>query len=283
LTIRSLKLANVFWLDVRLVFGRVARPRRTVLKRCPPGQSRSLATTASPSFAGVNSRLQHEPWQTHQWSDDFFSTSGPAEPRFDWRARASCVKPISSGKLNRRYKRRADPAQMPTMQQDPYYNEIQAYEKRCVVMNYFIWLFLIFSFSFLPLIEAEQQEEEALIKERLSTWSIQRLKSEGYCIAGMSAFWLQDRYFGRDVAAFSLGPGIHLPYHRFEYVVLRIMHMCELMLFYSNGMQVLVTHLDPLTETPHRGRVTALTPTQIRVSFQERFELNEPGGSWRWV
>lgn len=71
--------------------------------------------------------------------------------------------------------------------------------------------------SFLGLLAAEQAEDEALLKERLSSWSPARLKEEGYCLTGLSAFWLQANQFGRPVAAFLLGPGRALPENRFEY------------------------------------------------------------------
>lgn len=70
--------------------------------------------------------------------------------------------------------------------------------------------------SFLPLIEAEQAENESVLKERLANWSLNRLRQEGYCITDLSAYWLETTRFGRPVASFSLGPGIKLPEHRFE-------------------------------------------------------------------
>lgn len=68
----------------------------------------------------------------------------------------------------------------------------------------------------MPLLEAEQAEDEALIKERLANWSLDRLQQEGYCITGLSAFWMQNAQMGRPVATFTLGPGIPLPLHNFE-------------------------------------------------------------------
>ena len=69
----------------------------------------------------------------------------------------------------------------------------------------------------MPLLDAEQAEDEAVLKERLASWSLQRLQQEGYCITDMYAYWQEQRQFGRPVATFSLGPGIALPpEHRFE-------------------------------------------------------------------
>ena len=73
--------------------------------------------------------------------------------------------------------------------------------------------------SFMELLEAEEAEDEAVLKERLSTWSLDRLQEEGYCLTGMSAYWLQANQFGRPVASFLLGPGINLPENRLEYVL----------------------------------------------------------------
>jgi hypothetical protein len=74
-------------------------------------------------------------------------------------------------------------------------------------------------YRFLPLLDAEQDEDEAVLKERLSSWTLDRLREEGYCLTGMAAFWLEKPQFGRPVASFLLGPGISLPEHRFEYVI----------------------------------------------------------------
>ena len=70
---------------------------------------------------------------------------------------------------------------------------------------------------FLPLLAYEQAEQEAVLKDRLSSWPLDRLREEGYCLTGVTAFWLQATQFGRPVASFNLGPGVVLPDHRFEY------------------------------------------------------------------
>ncbi|KAG1823050.1 P-loop containing nucleoside triphosphate hydrolase protein [Suillus variegatus] len=116
--------------------------------------------------------------------------------------------------------------------------------------------------SFLSLLELEQTEDEAVLRERLSTWSSFRLQEEGYTITGLSAFWMGAPKFGRPVASFSLGPGIDLPEHRFE-----------------NGTQVLVSRFDPLQEPPLRGSVISKTASQLRIAFEEKFEVED--GCWR--
>ena len=70
------------------------------------------------------------------------------------------------------------------------------------------------SVRFLPLLEAEQAEEEKEMRERLAKWPIKKLCDRGYCVTGMSGFW-QDTKFGH-VAAFGLGPGVVLPDNKFE-------------------------------------------------------------------
>jgi hypothetical protein len=72
----------------------------------------------------------------------------------------------------------------------------------------------IYYFRFLPLLALEQAEEERELRERLAKWPLKRLCNEGYCITGMSGFWL-DSKFGH-IAAFNLGPGIALPDNKFE-------------------------------------------------------------------
>lgn len=72
----------------------------------------------------------------------------------------------------------------------------------------------MYSARFLPLLELELAEEEKEMRERLAKWPVKKLCDEGYCITGMSAFWL-DSKSGR-IAAFNLGPGLALPDNKFE-------------------------------------------------------------------
>lgn len=69
--------------------------------------------------------------------------------------------------------------------------------------------------SFLEMLAAEQAEDEAVLRDRLSSWSVARLRQEGYCITDLGAYWLETNHFGRPVASFALGPGITLPEHQF--------------------------------------------------------------------
>lgn len=72
------------------------------------------------------------------------------------------------------------------------------------------------SYSFLPAIGAEQREDEAILNERLSTWTLKRLKEEGYALTEMGAFWQTKLSFGKPTASFAIGPGVELGEHRFE-------------------------------------------------------------------
>ena len=77
---------------------------------------------------------------------------------------------------------------------------------------------------FLPLIEAEQEAEENVIKNRLARWGVQRLINEGYCIRGMQGTWLEKRdKDDRPSARFALpvddaGGEVRLPTNAFTYV-----------------------------------------------------------------
>ncbi|KAG1865157.1 hypothetical protein C8R48DRAFT_833478 [Suillus tomentosus] len=125
------------------------------------------------------------------------------------------------------------PPHIQVQQGEPFFEEIQAYNKH-----------------FLSLLELEQNEDEAVLRERLSTWSLFRLQEEGYTITGLSAFWMGAPKFGRSVASFSLGPGIDLPEHRFE-----------------NGTQVLVSRFDPLQEPPLHPEFHGLSCGYCGASF----------------
>ena len=48
---------------------------------------------------------------------------------------------------------------------------------------------------------------------------MQKLQEEGYCLTGLSAFWLSETHFGRPVASFMVGPGVALGQHLFRWVV----------------------------------------------------------------
>lgn len=68
---------------------------------------------------------------------------------------------------------------------------------------------------FRPLLQAEQNYSAEIIKQRLKR-PVQELCSEGYCLLGLGAFWLDATQFGLPVATFSLGPGKTLGSHDFE-------------------------------------------------------------------
>ncbi|KAI0687606.1 P-loop containing nucleoside triphosphate hydrolase protein [Cytidiella melzeri] len=109
------------------------------------------------------------------------------------------------------------------------------------------------------MLEAERHEDEAVLRERLSSWSLEKLQEEGYCITELRAYWHENYMYGKPYAVFSLGPGIALPpHHRFE-----------------NGTQVLATHFGPLRQQDIiRGSVLFRTETQLHISFPEKFDLD---------
>lgn len=142
-----------------------------------------------------------------------------------------------------------------------------------------IWYLLYLIVSFLPLLAAEQDEAENVLKQRLATWSLNRLKEDGYCLTELSAYWVKENQFGRPVASFSLGPGVILPENRFEYVTIDILCMKLTQFYTRNGTQVLISRIDPLREEPKKGSVLSRTSSSIRVSFNEGFDLED--SSWR--
>jgi hypothetical protein len=75
-------------------------------------------------------------------------------------------------------------------------------------------------------LSSERAQNEAVVKERLSSWSLDRLKREGYCITDTKAYWVDFQKAGRPVACFMLGPGIVFPAHVFEYVFSTFLSGC---------------------------------------------------------
>ncbi|KAF8583439.1 P-loop containing nucleoside triphosphate hydrolase protein [Ramaria rubella] len=171
--------------------------------------------------------------------------------RYDWRYRAPSRRrpgglidpPLTNEKV--RHPRRYKPPTVPLSFGEPWYEEIQNYRLR-----------------FLALLTAEQETETNLIKTRLANWPRDKLQRDGYCLTGLSSFWLHSNQFGKPVAAFLLGPGIALPYHRFE-----------------NGTKVLLSRLDPLKDLTGQGSVIGSSETEIRISFDEKLDLGKE--TWR--
>ncbi|KAF7970397.1 hypothetical protein HWV62_24191 [Athelia sp. TMB] len=219
--------------------------------------SRSYAATATAAAPAPALTPEEEEWVANADILALAPSSGPG-PRFDWRARAktgpttttstSTSTSTSTGAGARRVKR-VMPPHVAAVPGEPFHAAIKAYSSK-----------------FLPLLRAEQDADEALLKERLASWPLARLREEGYCLTGLSAFWLDAPHFGRPVAAFALGPGRALPEHRFD-----------------TGTTVLVSRLDPLKEPPRSGAVLSHTLSQLRVAFPEKFALDgdEGDGTWR--
>jgi hypothetical protein len=143
-------------------------------------------------------------------------------PRFDWRRRAPSRAPFRShghkfscdGKGAQTHVKRVVPQQLEIESGGRFYHEVKAYEDRWVLFFMFEVIIKLLFARFLPLLEAEKVEDEKELRERLAKWPIKKLCDRGYCITGMSAFWLDTKF--DHVAAFGFGPGVALPDHKFE-------------------------------------------------------------------
>ncbi|KAF5352943.1 hypothetical protein D9758_007897 [Tetrapyrgos nigripes] len=176
------------------------------------------------------------------------SEGSPLLSRFDWRLCANSRLPRDPAKKKRKYVRRVGAPAALLQPGEQYYNALQQYQER-----------------FLPLIEAEQQQEELVLRERLGTWPLAKLKEEGYTLTGLSAYWLEGTRYGKPVACFQLGPGLSLPEHRF-----------------MNGSQVLLSRIDPLGEKPDRGAVISSTSYQLNIAFPNVIDLDAQHGYDTW-
>ncbi|THU97878.1 P-loop containing nucleoside triphosphate hydrolase protein [Dendrothele bispora CBS 962.96] len=185
----------------------------------------------------------------HQLSSDY----APRLSRFDWRQRTISRVVQNDDKQHKQQSkkriRRVRPQQATLGPEDLYYEALERYKER-----------------FLPLIEEEQQQEEMVLRERLGTWPLARLREEGYTLTGLSAYWLEQTQYGKPVACFQLGPGLSLPEHRF-----------------LNGTQVLLSRIDPLKEPGNRGAIVSGTPYQLNVTFPNRISLDpeDEHNTWR--
>jgi hypothetical protein len=195
-------------------------------------QSRSSSTLGSPSAAldTLNHPSSPSPFPccalygNPSLIDPDYSLRNPStSSRFDWRARVKrhSIEDLNSTYRNkRRYPRRVRPEAAHFRPGVPFYNEAWTYQQQCVFLSYqCCWVVMPSYHSFIPMLEAEREEDDAVIKERLSSWSLKKLQDEGYCITDLSASWLKEQRYGKPVAAFCLGHGIVLPpHHRFECV-----------------------------------------------------------------
>ncbi|KIY63188.1 P-loop containing nucleoside triphosphate hydrolase protein [Cylindrobasidium torrendii FP15055 ss-10] len=173
------------------------------------------------------------------------ATDDATVPKWDWRARYRSGKAIEATKKG---PKRMQPQNQPLLPDEKWHDEALRYREH-----------------FLDMIEAERVEDEAIFRQRLSTWDTQRLVDEGYTLTDLSAFWADQKSLNSRVPktlSFQLGPGIVLPENRFE-----------------NGTQVLISRLDPLKEIPLRGSVVSSTNSHIRVGLDEA--KVDVDGAWR--
>ncbi|KAJ4481077.1 P-loop containing nucleoside triphosphate hydrolase protein [Lentinula aciculospora] len=194
----------------------------------------------------------HEPEYRTQPSSPSVSPSSTG--RFDWRLRATSRPQCGKHEAKTEEKspaliKRVKPSQAALTERSPYFAALNEYKSH-----------------FLPLIRYEQDEEESVIRERLGTWSMPKLKDEGFTLTGLSAYWLEGTRFGKPMASFSLGPGLDLPEHKF-----------------LTGTPILLSRIDPLKEEPSRGSVLSTTSTHLTISFPDRsFSLDLPEDSSGW-
>ncbi|KAG5219491.1 P-loop containing nucleoside triphosphate hydrolase protein [Salix suchowensis] len=149
-----------------------------------------------------------------------------ARDRVDWRQRApSRMRQVAAetkdGK-KKRFTRRHEPPKVDVTVGEPFYHQNLKEDR------------------FLELLNMEEDEDEAVLQKRLSTWSLDRLKEAGYCLTELSAYWMKANQFGRPV---------------------------------------LVSRIDPLTETPMKGSVVGKYDRMLHISFQDSFDLSQ--GAWR--
>ncbi|KAF9265736.1 P-loop containing nucleoside triphosphate hydrolase protein [Marasmius fiardii PR-910] len=177
--------------------------------------------------------------------------------RFDWRIRpknrfkavwaASDSATVEPSQKKASFVRRVKPPPSTLEPHEPFYGAVQKYQER-----------------FIPLLRDEQNEEEHVLRERLSTWPLAKLKEEGYTLTGLSAYWQKETRFGRPVASFLLGPGLALPEHKL-----------------LNGNQILLSRIDPLKEEPTHGSVISSTASQLSISFNDPVDLDAAENGWR--
>ncbi|KAF9553856.1 P-loop containing nucleoside triphosphate hydrolase protein [Agrocybe pediades] len=172
------------------------------------------------------------------------SSSSSKLSRYDWRKRATSrtTGQMTTDEEKSRHKKRLRVAENDFGPHSPYYNRILHYSSR-----------------FRKLLDLEEAEDEAALKHRLSTWSLAKLKKEGYCLTDLKAYWLKETQFGRPVADFlAKDVGDRLPENKLE-----------------RGTQVLISRLDPLKEEPVIGSVLDSTQSHIRILFQTTFDLQD--------
>ncbi|KAF8335696.1 P-loop containing nucleoside triphosphate hydrolase protein [Cantharellus anzutake] len=188
-------------------------------------------SSSAPESPPVRSgRLGHEPWG-----------------RFDWKSKLlQRNRRLLNNQLHDQHPtrplRRYKPASVELRPDMPYFEEIDRYIKR-----------------YDPLLIQEQSVEDEAYLERLREWPLEKLIEEGYCLTGLSAFWLEATQFGKPVAVFSLGPGKAI--------------------YCSPGRQVILSRSHPSEDGAIVGTVLLKTSTQIRIVFDKKEDIED--GTWR--
>ncbi|KZS89432.1 P-loop containing nucleoside triphosphate hydrolase protein [Sistotremastrum niveocremeum HHB9708] len=172
-------------------------------------------------------------------------------PRYDWRNRAQSRAEFRKSLVPQKNTKKApalggqrDSGVTPDT---AYSAQLEIYKKR-----------------YLPLLAAEKAESDAVIKRRLQSWPLSKLISNGYCITGLKAFWLDKTNLGKPTGQFWFGPGHKLPTNQFNV-----------------GHQVYITRNGPLEPDASNlifGPVIESSDTYIRVALENRVSLQ---GVWR--
>lgn len=154
------------------------------------------------------------------------------ETRFDWRQRALSAVPHAKGRhwFPEAWRTRVPPPMTKVSEVQPLWAEIRRYAEQYVFMGRIgrkerkgRWKDT--DSSFVPLLQAEQQESERQFAVRLREWPDEQLKREGYMLNNMSASTGWQPKFKVEGTVISFYPTGRdatrpLPPHQFEYVQL---------------------------------------------------------------
>ena len=216
----------------------------------PPTSARFLAvdqallTADVPHLFGLPTRLLNS--SEGEWLQEdseeqlhIFQNAPAVLPidRFDWRFRATSR--VKRPKKDEDEEKQRSPRRKRLQGLEPdleglYYHASQNYKSKYVrsfLTEVVISVYIIF--RFVHLLDLEEAEESAALKHRLSTWGLKRLEREGYCVTGLSAYWLEANHFGRPVASFSYGPGMRLSDNKLEFVAFLIFSITLLSCYFQ--------------------------------------------------
>jgi len=115
---------------------------------------------------------------------------------------------------------------------------------------------------FAPLVQAELNEEQQQVEERLRQWPLGRLRAEGLVLLGLSGS-KRGNYFGKTILVMREDRGGELPFHRF-----------------GSGDLVTLSRNNPLTERCTEAIVLDKSRFEVRVVV-DRLPPGLSSGTWR--